>query len=151
MIDDVIHQIGYLAKAADFKVSKVDIDLRLPRATYAEWISVFQNVFYNAINAMADSRKRAVEVSAHRSGARVTVLVQDTGVGINLAKAERFFEPFEREVNISPERRELGFGGTGLGLTIVRMICDRRGCVVRFVAPAKGFATAFALEWTEEE
>ena len=60
---------------------------------------------------------------------------------------DRLFEPFERDITLSAERRALGMGGTGLGLTIVRMIAESRGCEVTFVKPSEGYSTAFELKW----
>jgi signal transduction histidine kinase len=150
VLSDVINQIGYLAKSATFQTARIDADLRLPRATYAEWVSVFQNLFYNALNAMVDSKRRLVDCSTTRAGRHITVFVQDTGAGVDLERAEEFFKPFVRQINISPERRELGFGGTGLGLSIVRMITDKRGCTVHFAKPSTAFSTSIAIEWDEE-
>ena len=77
------------------------------------------------------------------------ILIQDTGQGIDLQEADKFFEPFERAAGISAERQALGYGGTGLGLTIVRLLTDNIGCLVQFVAPQNGFSTAFSIRWRE--
>ena len=58
------------------------------------------------------------------------------------------FEPFRRALEISEERRALGLGGYGLGLTIVRMIAESRGAHARFTEPEPPFATAFELYWS---
>jgi hypothetical protein len=70
---------------------------------------------------------------------------------VDLSSAEELFNPFVRKLKISPERRSLGLGGTGLGLTIVRMVATSVNCRVAFVRPESGFATAFQLSWSEEE
>ena len=44
-----------------------------------------------------------------------------------------------------PERKALGYGGTGLGLTIVRLLANNIGCSVQFVDPEDGFKTAFSI------
>ena len=75
--------------------------------------------------------------------------MQDTGYGVNATRAETLFEPFERKVKISTERRALGYGGMGLGLTIVRLVARNIGCTVAFVEPEKTFSTAFSLRWRE--
>jgi signal transduction histidine kinase len=41
----------------------------------------------------------------------------------------------------------MGYGGMGLGLTIVRMLAANLGCKVAFVDPEPGFKTAFRLSW----
>jgi signal transduction histidine kinase len=79
------------------------------------------------------------------------ILIQDTGCGVNLEEAENLFEPFVRRTEISPEKRALGYGGMGLGLTIVRMIANAIDCSVSFVKPEKGYSTAFSLRWREDK
>lgn len=121
----------------------------MPDASLAEWSAIFQNVFTNAFNAMLDAERRLLRVSSRVEGTSREILVQDTGSGVDLRDAEKLFEPFERKLEISPERRALGYGGTGLGLTIVRLLAERIGCRVGFVEPDEGFSTAFSISWRE--
>lgn len=130
-------------------ILRVSENLILPKGTYAEWVALFQNVFYNAVNAMIDSERKVLCIEGERLGDRAYIRVLDTGVGVDLSEADVLFEPFERRLQISPERRALGYGGTGLGLTIVSMIAERRGCDVSFVEPEEDFSTSFQLEWEE--
>ena len=51
-----------------------------------------------------------------------TILVEDTGRGIPCGAKERIFEPFERL-----QDPEAPIPGTGLGLTIVRLLVDMQG------------------------
>ncbi|MBE7468419.1 MAG: hypothetical protein DPW09_22040 [Anaerolineae bacterium] len=149
VLKDIKRQTRFLARGIDVDVSQVDPELRLPEATLAEWGAIFQNIFTNAFNAMLDSDKRLLEISSRTNGRKREILIQDTGYGVNLKDAERLFQPFEREAKISPTRQALGYGGTGLGLTIVRLLADRIGCQVGFVEPDDGFSTALSLSWRE--
>lgn len=56
----------------------------------------------------------------------VAVWVDDTGPGVDPAKAERLFQPFVR----GDPSRNRATGGTGLGLAIVRSIATRHGGAV---------------------
>ncbi|HLO77396.1 MAG TPA: ATP-binding protein [Magnetospirillum sp.] len=124
-------------------------DHRLPAGTYAEWAGLFQNATTNALNAMVGRRRCIIKVSGGCGpGRKHWVRVSDTGSGIDLERAEQFFEPFRREGMIEAQRQAMGLGGQGLGLTIVRMIAEARGCRVGFVPPDDGFATTFELSWT---
>jgi signal transduction histidine kinase len=123
--------------------------LKLPRGSFAEWSALFQNVFANAANAMIDKTIRRIVISSRHTSHAASILVQDTGVGISLQEADKLFEPFERRMKISSERRSLAIGGTGLGLTIVRLIAGNLDCSVSFVRPQTQFATCFKLEWQE--
>jgi len=147
MLKGVKEQTRFLARGIEVDVSKVNGDLLFPEATFAEWSAILQNVFINAFTAMLDSGEQLLQASSRADGKRREILVQDTGVGVNLKDAERLFQPFERGIEISPARRALGYGGAGLGLTIVQLLANRIGCKVGFVEPDDGFSTAFSISW----
>jgi signal transduction histidine kinase len=149
VLKDIKRQTRFLARGIEVDVSQVDPELRLPEATLVKWGAIFQNVFTNAFNAMLDSDERLLQVSSREKDRNWEILVQDTGYGVDLKNAERLFQPFERASKISPGRRAMGYGGTGLGLTIIRLLTDRIGCKVGFVEPDEGFSTAFSLSWRE--
>jgi len=149
VIDQVIQQTSFLLRGVEVDTHSIPIDLRLPKGTLAQWSAIFQNVFVNAINAMLDSPTRFISIRAHSQGASRSVLVQDTGTGVDLRSANELFKPFERKTKISRERSALGLGGLGLGLTIVRMLAENLECQVRFTVPDPGFSTAFELSWNE--
>ncbi len=74
-------------------------------------------VFTNLLrNALSYTEKGHVHVLIDRNG----VIVQDSGCGMSEADLERMFEPFYRGHDRSNE-------GYGLGLPIVRRLCDRFG------------------------
>ncbi|RTE93074.1 ATP-binding protein [Bradyrhizobium sp. LVM 105] len=127
----------------------IDDELKLPAGTFADWSAVFQNALANAANAMIDKRVRKIGISSEQSGGRAFILIQDTGSGVDLQDSEKLFEPFARKTVISQERRSLSIGGTGLGLTIVRMISKNLGFDVSFVKPGRAFATCLKIAWQE--
>ena len=149
VIKDIAAQTSFLARGIEIDYSQLDEQLYLPEASFAEWGAIFQNVFTNAFNAMLDSPHRLLHISSRSHEKSREILIQDTGHGIDLEKADKFFDPFERASKISAERQALGYGGTGLGLTIVRLLADNIGCRVQFVAPQDGFSTAFSIRWRE--
>ncbi len=148
-IQQVIERLGPLRRGIPIDVSAVDTEVRLPSGTFVEWSAVFQNVLVNAVNATLDSDNRRIFVSYRNEGSARVILVQDTGKGVDLESSDELFEPFVRRLELSPARRGLGIGGSGLGLSIVRMIAMNLGCRVSFTAPDKGYATAFRLAWSE--
>ena len=129
----------------------VDVDvparLFLPPATFAEWNSLFQNILLNAANATLDVRGPSALCTGGYAGRGSWIRIQDNGTGVDLANASNLFEPYARSVHISDERRELGLGGTGLGLTIVRMIATRRNAHVSFVPSEAPWNTTFRMTW----
>ena len=149
VIDDIRRQTAFLARGVNIDLDGVENDLYLPQASIAEWGAIFQNVLINAFNATLDSNTRTVKVWSRRIRDNINILVEDTGVGVDLKNSEKLFQPFERGLKLSQERRALGYGGTGLGLTIVRLLANNIGCKVEFVEPTKGFKTAFSVSWRE--
>ena len=149
VIEEITNQTSILARGTEINYSQIDDSLYLPKASFAEWGAIFQNVFINAFNAMLDSPKRLLHISFRSRGRSREILIQDTGHGVNLKDAERLFEPLQRASKISAERKALGYGGTGLGLTIVRLLGNNIGCRVQFVEPGDGFKTAFSIRWRE--
>ena len=123
-------------------------DIVLPPATFAEWNSLFQNVLVNTANATLDCAEPTAQCVGGRVGRSIWLRIHDNGVGVDLADAEGLFEPFSRTLNISDARRALGLGGMGLGLTIVRMIAQRRRAKASFVRPPAPWATTFQLSWS---
>ena len=149
VIAEITNQTSFLGRGTEIDYSQLDAQLYLPKASYAEWGAIFQNIFINAFTAMLDSSKCLLHISSRSDRKSREILVQDTGYGINLKDADRLFEPFQRASKISVERKALGYGGTGLGLTIVRLLANNIGCRVRFVDPEDGFNTAFSISWRE--
>jgi signal transduction histidine kinase len=149
VLETVITQVEPVSRGTAFRIGHISGDLRLPAARFVEWASVFQNVLINAINAMLDVDEKVVLVeSASRAKLRV-LKFSDTGAGVDLADSESLFAPFVRRLELSQERRSLGLGGSGLGLTIVRMIADRLGCAVSFVEPTSEYNTSLEISWKE--
>ena len=149
VIDTMAVNIHPIMRGVTVDVSGVEQDLLLPETTYPVWMAIFHNVFMNSSNAMLDSEIKQIAVSSFCSGKRRGIHIQDTGVGIDLDKAEGLFKPLQRSLEISPERRALGYGGTGLGLAIVRMLATDLKADVRFIKPVAPFNTCFEMTWSE--
>ncbi len=144
---DIARRVAPLVRGIPIDAQGVDEGLRLPTATLAAWNAVFQNVLLNAANALIDSDERRIVVTSGTLRGRCCVWVQDTGAGVDINDAATLFQPFERRLELTPERKQLGIGGTGLGLTIVKLLADQAGCEVGFVAPDHGFSTKFQIAW----
>jgi CheY-like chemotaxis protein len=74
---------------------------------------------------------------------RVTLAVQDTGVGLSEEERSRLFRPFS-QADSSTTRR---FGGTGLGLSIVRRLAELMAGAVA-VDSERGRGSTFTVELT---
>ena len=147
VVEQVVEHVQPLMPGVRFSQS-IPSDIYLPAATFAEWNSLFQNVFINAANATIDRNKRRVRCIGGRTGRAAWVRVEDNGSGVEWDRSYDLFDPFTRRATISEERRALGLGGIGLGLTIVRMVAHQRRAKVSFVEASPGWATAFQISWS---
>jgi signal transduction histidine kinase len=147
VVEETWAQIQGLVPGVEM-ANQVPQGIHLPKATYAEWASVLQNAFYNALNAMLDEpdKRIAVGVKEDKDGT-LRLHISDSGCGVDLEDAEGLFKPFVRKMRTTQERAGLRLGGTGLGLSIVRMIVEHRKGEVRFVPPEPSYATTLEISW----
>jgi len=128
-------------------VFTIDIDPRLP--IIETDLTKFKQILFNLLsNAVKFSPGHApIAISAFHSGnshdeGTITVSVRDEGVGIDPKNHEVIFDEF-RQIDGS-ERRE--FGGTGLGLALVKKFVQLQGGWVRVESsPGKGSTFSFTL------
>jgi signal transduction histidine kinase len=81
-----------------------------------------------------------VEISAQREGDLIHVQVRDSGIGIPDERKDEIFEPFH-QLDGSPTRR---YGGTGLGLALVRLILEAHGTEMT-VSSVEGQGSRFSF------
>ena len=120
-VEEAVHQSAALAqlKAIDVKVDAVEsafvpLDRR-------DAVLLSANLL---VNALQHSTKRGrVLLSLAQKGSNVVFTVQDWGEGIAEEDRPHLFHPFYRG-DISRSRKS---GGSGLGLSICKAICDRAG------------------------
>ena len=147
VVEQVVENVLPLVPGVKFSQS-IPRDIYLPAATFTEWNSLFQNVFINAATATIDKNSRRVRCTGGRTGRSAWIRVEDNGSGVDWDQSEELFNPFTRYATISQDRRALGLGGMGLGLTIVRMLASQSRARVAFVEPSPGWATAFQISWS---
>ncbi|MBS3941993.1 MAG: ATP-binding protein [Actinobacteria bacterium] len=150
LVEDVARQTRPLMRAVFVETDGVPDAMKLPHGSHAEWSALFQNLLINAHNAMLDRDRKIIAVVGRQTEMTGSIRVQDTGVGVDLSRADKLFEPFERDLKVSRSRSGLVIGGSGLGLTIVRMLAEGLSCKVAFVPPDPGFSTAVEISWREK-
>lgn len=149
-VADVASRLSILARQAPVDTSGVPEELRLPEATYPAWSSVFQNILINAFNALHDQNSPRVVVDGGGDDSSGWIRFMDNGAGVDLASADRLWEPFERRLILPPAIEQAGLGGMGLGLAIVKMILDEVGVRAAFESPPSGLNTALRIQWRNQ-
>jgi len=87
-----------------------------------------------------------VTLGGVREGSLVRLMVADTGIGIAPERVEEIFEPLH-QLDGSPTRR---YGGTGLGLALVKLIVSAHGSQVHVESePGRGTTLSFLLPAAE--
>jgi signal transduction histidine kinase len=101
-----------------------DLDLRLPGESlvvsgdHLAIEEILDNLVSNAIKYGANT-PISLDIRADRKGRFAMICVEDRGPGISADKQARIFERFERAVQPGEHR-----GGFGVGLWIVRQLCE---------------------------
>lgn len=103
---------------------------------------VMTNLLINAIKFMPEDRRPHVEVGVERRDGRVSIWVQDNGIGIEPQYRDRVFKLFERL-----HGREQ-YPGTGIGLAIVSRAVERMGGRIGFES-TPGVGSRFWVEMEE--
>ena len=80
---------------------------------------LFDNLIGNAVKFSAKTDKPRIEIGKCSINEEEVYFVRDNGVGFEMSKADRLFEPFTRLHSTKD------FSGTGIGLSIVRKIIER--------------------------
>lgn len=144
LVRDVVRQ---LADMADARSVQVRVSDTLPSVVVdpARAELVFMNLIANAIKYSDPAKTdRFVEVAGSPPGPEVAIAVRDNGIGIPAARVQEIFGEF---VRAHPDRdRELGAGGLGLGLAIVRECMDAMSGAVT-VESSEASGTTFTVSW----
>jgi signal transduction histidine kinase/ActR/RegA family two-component response regulator len=101
---------------------------------------VFGNLLTNAAKFTPPGGR--IDVQIERLGARVRVVVRDTGCGIAADQLQRIFEPFVQ----ADRARDVLSGGLGLGLAIVRNLVERHGGTIAAESAGRGHGATFTVE-----
>ena len=120
-------------------VIKNNIEKDLPKVT-TDFMLLKQVIKNLLSNATKFTKKGYVAVHACAEGDGVIVQVEDTGCGIPEEKLQIIYDSFSQVDNSTKKK----FGGTGLGLTISKKICNILG-ISMDVGPGATCGTIFSL------
>ncbi len=121
-------------------VFDIAIDTSVPQFFITDAARIRQLLMNVCGNAIKFTAKGAVNLRVSYQDAEVILCVKDTGVGIAAESIEEIFEPFS-QVESSADRR---FGGSGLGLSIVKKLVELMGGQV-YVESELGVGSEFRL------
>jgi signal transduction histidine kinase len=144
---DVSHEVRALAKEflSDPEVAEKSLTLdvevidgcqaRIPAAAFGR---IIENLCINSIQASNQGATVTLKVSS-REG-RVSICVADSGIGIPEQFQRKIFEP---DFSTKPNK------GTGLGLFVVKQVCEQYGGQISFFS--RPGATTFTLMFPSAE
>jgi len=105
-----------------------------------------KNLFYKALLELVDNavkfssgEKAYVTIEATQQDDTLSVYVQDYGIGMDTAFSEQIFGIFKRL-----NRRE-NFVGSGVGLAIAKLACDKCNGSISLLESKEGLGTTFLL------
>ncbi len=131
VLSEVILSLQQTAKENDTKVF-LEIDKTIPKILISDPIKISQ-IFINLVgNAIKFTHGGKVTILAKlleidESNSKIFFEIADTGIGISKEMQENIFESFEQG-SIQINRK---YGGTGLGLTIVKSILNLFGSEIQ--------------------
>lgn len=147
-VNDLIKDTLFLLNANMFfkhRVEKVyHFDENLPTlfGRYSEFGVLILNIVQNALEAMAASEERCLEIETTHKGGMITIRVSDTGCGIPQKNQEHIFSPFFTTKKGSDYEGKFD-ENIGLGLAIVDLLIkDYDGTITYESVPG---ATSFVM------
>ncbi|HWW59817.1 MAG TPA: ATP-binding protein, partial [Thermoanaerobaculia bacterium] len=145
VIESVCHVMRGMSKSVPTFEIDVPDDVPQIETDMAKFKQVLFNLLSNAVKFSAP--KSPISVRArfkrdHESDGSITISVTDRGIGIDAQHHAVIFQEF-RQVDGSARRE---FGGTGLGLALVKKFVELQGGSVRVEsAPGRGSTFSFTL------
>ncbi|HEY2008004.1 MAG TPA: HAMP domain-containing sensor histidine kinase [Rhizomicrobium sp.] len=137
LAEETIEQMGLLAEEKHISLKRPSGPPVVVAGDRDRLKQVLVNLIDNAIKYTPDGGRVAVETGIN--GDMGFVMVEDSGIGIDPSHHDRVFDRFYR---VTPDRGDIG---AGLGLAIVRSICNAHGGSVT-LRSAPEFGSCFRVE-----
>lgn len=151
-IDNIKKSLNEIAKLNNVSC-KYNIDPKIPETIIGDGSKLYQilvNLISNAIKFSENGNVTTNLKMVSKSNHNITIKfdITDDGIGIPLNKQKSIFEDF---IQASPEINKK-FGGTGLGLTIVKKLLNHLESDIHLVSEEnKGSTFSFELEFKEQK
>jgi signal transduction histidine kinase/ActR/RegA family two-component response regulator len=140
LIQETHQQIEAVARRKGIRCSLV-AEASVPELIESDPVrlqQVLTNILGNAIK-FTDHGRIETRIAYHLD--RLTIEIEDTGIGISTELHQRLFQPFEQG-DSSVTRR---FGGSGLGLVVSRTFAEALGGTLDLVRSTSGGGSVFRL------
>lgn len=139
VVESVLPELAEVLETSEYDV-EVGRPLPTVKANRLLLQQVLQNLLTNALRFVEPgARPKVVISSEERSPSNVRLCIRDNGIGIDPADHDRIFNIFERL------HGEAEYGGTGIGLAIVKKGIEKMGGQVGVESPEGGGS----LFWVE--
>jgi PAS domain S-box-containing protein len=145
-----VHQLALdtveiLGEEARRKRHTIAVDLAAERhqasADPVRLRQVFWNLLRNAIKFTPDGGE--IHLRTWNAGSRMTIEIEDSGVGIDPQDIPQIFEPFRQ---IDEDRLKRTTGGLGLGLSICKGLIDLHGGQIAAHSRGRGQGARFVVQ-----
>ncbi len=141
IVEELIQTVEPMIREKDVDLSTtVPEDLPTLHTDRTKVKQIVLNLLSNAVKFTHEGGV-SLELGTMDDGARVSIVVKDTGIGIDEAHLHSIFDDF-RQVDQSSTRK---YGGTGLGLSITRKLVDLMGGSIS-VESHEGEGSTFRVE-----
>jgi len=141
ILGDVLQSLEVQSREKGLELTQEGLEQDLTvQADDSRLRQILMNVIGNAIKFTREGSV-AVRVEASPGSPYVDIQVRDTGIGIPIHRREFLFQKFS-QADASMTRK---FGGSGLGLVIVKELCEMMGGTVSVESPGEDQGTTVLI------
>ena len=141
VLADVLSSLEVQTREKGLELLQSSVDPQLTvQADDSRLRQILMNVIGNAVKFTAEGSV-SVRVDAPSGSPYVEIEVRDSGIGIPIHRREFLFQKFS-QADASMTRK---FGGSGLGLVIVKELCEMMGGTVSIDSPGEGRGTTVLI------
>jgi light-regulated signal transduction histidine kinase (bacteriophytochrome) len=135
---------------AQIRLKGASVDVQVDSTIFGDpgqWEHLMQNLIENGLKYQPDGQVPAIKIQSRCLEKQLCeITVQDNGIGLDPAQAERIFQPFERLHSKASQ-----YTGTGIGLAICKRIVERHHGNIRVVStPGQGASFIVTIPYDTE-
>jgi signal transduction histidine kinase len=131
-----------VAKNNNKLTTNISDDIELMHADVTKVRQILFNLVSNSAKFTTDGEITISAEPIYQAGeSRVKISVADSGIGIPANKIETIFEEFSQ----ADESTTRNYGGTGLGLALVKKFCEMMGGII-YIESVEGKGSTFIFE-----